>query len=271
MNLKYFNVMKNTEKIYTLPDSPKARVQNILQDTNRTCFVISSLFTKEECEELLSSEIKKSFQNAISNYPTYYRNNERFVMDNEDLANYLFQKVKSYLPGTIETSSDIQAENGVWHLKELNSRLRFCKYSANQYFHRHLDGVHYRSDIVQSKLTFMIYLNSATEFKGGRTLFFKTKETDEIWASYIPQQGDLIVFDHWKTKEHILNFSQTTAILFLVSENDRIIPPYHSRHLHEMYPDASYHIKLSKCSHGDVASHPDYLPALELFFNKGGF
>lgn len=42
----------------------------------------------------------------------------------------------------------------------------------------------------------MIYLNSATEFKGGRTLFFKTKETDEIWASYIPKQGDLIVFDH---------------------------------------------------------------------------
>jgi WD40 repeat protein len=42
----------------------------------------------------------------------------------------------------------------------------------------------------------MIYLNSATEFEGGRTLFFKTKETKEIWASYVPKQGDLIVFDH---------------------------------------------------------------------------
>lgn len=42
----------------------------------------------------------------------------------------------------------------------------------------------------------MIYLNSATEFKGGRTLFFKTKDSSEIWASYIPKQGDLIVFDH---------------------------------------------------------------------------
>ncbi|MDX1960853.1 MAG: 2OG-Fe(II) oxygenase [Leptospiraceae bacterium] len=174
----------------------KNEIQNILPDTDFICFVIPSLFSKTECEQLLNSEIKKSFQKAISNYPTYYRNNDRFVIDNDDLANQLFEKVKPYLPEKIEIKSVIQSENGVWHLKELNNRLRFCKYSANQYFHRHLDGVHYRNDTTQSKLTFMIYLNSATEFKGGRTLFFKTKETNEIWASYIPKQGDLIVFDH---------------------------------------------------------------------------
>jgi WD40 repeat protein len=174
----------------------KIEIQNILPDTNFICFVIPSLFSKTECEQLLNSEIKNSFQKALSNYPTYYRNNDRFVIDNDDLANQLFEKVKPYLPETIEINSTIQAENGVWHLKELNNRLRFCKYSANQYFHRHLDGVHYRNDTTQSKLTFMIYLNSATEFEGGRTLFFKTKETNDIWASYIPKQGDLIVFDH---------------------------------------------------------------------------
>jgi WD40 repeat protein len=174
----------------------KIEIQNILPDTNFTCFVIPSLFSKAECEELLNTDIKNSFQKAISSYPTYYRNNDRFVMDNDVLAKQLFEKVKSYLPETIEINSVIQSENGVWHLKELNNRLRFCKYSANQYFHRHLDGVHYRNDTTQSKLTFMIYLNSATEFEGGRTLFFKTKETNEIWASYIPKQGDLIVFDH---------------------------------------------------------------------------
>jgi WD40 repeat protein len=171
-------------------------IQNILSDSNFTCFVIPSLFTQTECEELLTPDIKNSFQKANSNYPTYYRNNDRFVIDNEVLAEKLFQKVKPYLPTTIKINSSIQAENGTWQLKELNTRLRFCKYAANQYFHRHLDGVHYRSDTVQSKLTFMIYLNSATEFKGGRTLFFKTKETSEIWTAYVPKQGDLIVFDH---------------------------------------------------------------------------
>lgn len=174
----------------------KIEIQNILPDTKLTCFVIPSLFSKIECEQLLNTDIKNSFQKAISNYPTYYRNNDRFVLDDEELANQLFEKVRPYLPETIEVNFAMQAENGIWHLKELNSRIRFCKYSANQYFHRHLDGVHYRNDTTQSKLTFMIYLNSATDFKGGRTLFFKTKETNEIWASYIPKQGDLIIFDH---------------------------------------------------------------------------
>ncbi|MCS3797607.1 2OG-Fe(II) oxygenase [Niastella sp. OAS944] len=171
-------------------------VQHMLPDSSFTCFVIPSLFSPTECTELLNEDIKNSFQKAIANYPTYYRNNDRFVMDNEELSTKLFQKVKPYLPETITTNSAIQAENGTWQLKELNSRLRFCKYAANQYFHRHLDGIHYRSATVQSKLTFMIYLNSATEFKGGRTLFFKTKDTDELWAAYTPVQGDLIVFDH---------------------------------------------------------------------------
>jgi WD40 repeat protein len=171
-------------------------VQHVLPDSTYTCFVIPSLFSQAACKALLNPEIKNSFQKANANYPTYYRNNDRFVIDDEILADELFQKVKPYLPATIEINNAIPAENGIWQLKELNTRLRFCKYSANQYFHRHLDGVHYRSETVQSKLTFMIYLNDATEFKGGRTLFFKTKETSEVWASYIPKQGDLIVFDH---------------------------------------------------------------------------
>lgn len=174
----------------------KIEIQHLLQDTDFTCFVIPSLFTKEDCEQFLNTDIKNSFQKASSNYPTYYRNNDRFVIDDDALAKRLFEKVKRYLPERIEINSPIQSENGIWELQELNSRLRFCKYSANQYFHRHLDGVHYRNDTTQSKLTFMIYLNNATQFEGGRTLFFKTKEAEEIWASYIPKQGDLIVFDH---------------------------------------------------------------------------
>ena len=172
-------------------------VRNILPDTELVCYVVSSLFTNEECEKLLNSEMKRSFEKAISDYPTYYRNNHRLVIDDPKLSLYLFEKVKSYLPSQIEIKSSIESENGVWALSELNSRIRFCKYSANQYFHRHLDGVHYCSEVKQSKLTFMIYLNSANEFEGGRTLFYKTKDATEIWASYVPKQGDLIVFDHY--------------------------------------------------------------------------
>lgn len=213
--------------------APKIEIQNILPDSKLTCFVIPSLFSKFECEQLLNEEIKNSFQKAISNYPTYYRNNDRFVMDSVDLANQLFEKVEPYLPKTIEVNSIIQSENGVWYLKELNSRIRFCKYSANQYFHRHLDGVHYRSNTVQSKLTFMIYLNNATEFEGGKTLFFKTKETEEIWASYIPKQGDLIVFDHnvWHEGEVLTKgqkFVLRSDILYSKKETENKQEPFSS-------------------------------------------
>lgn len=53
----------------------------------------------------------------------------------------------------------------------------------------------------------MVYLNSAqNNFKGGRTLFYKSKIGQEILASYIPRQGDLIIFDHniWHEGELVL-------------------------------------------------------------------
>lgn len=209
----------------------KIPIRNILPDSNYTCFVIPVLLNKDECEQLLSGDIKNSFQKAISNYPTYYRNNDRLVIDDNDLSKLLFEKVKPYLPEVIKTNSNIQAENGTWHLKELNDRLRFCKYSANQYFHRHLDGIHYRSEHIQSKLTFMIYLNGASEFEGGRTLFYKTKESSEVWASYIPQQGDLIVFDHnvWHEGEVLTSgekFVLRSDILYSKEQTPTIQQPF---------------------------------------------
>ncbi|XZF16578.1 2OG-Fe(II) oxygenase [Chitinophagaceae bacterium MMS25-I14] len=169
-------------------------IQHLLPQNEFTCFVIPRLFSADECAFLLTDEIKQSFQQAISNYPVYYRNNDRFVTDDEKLAAWLLEKVRPFLPEEITEQKSGCTE--VWKLENLNPRIRYCRYAAHQYFHRHLDGVHYEAAEVQSKLTFMLYLNDATEFEGGRTLFFRDKDTTEIWAAYTPVQGDLIVFDH---------------------------------------------------------------------------
>lgn len=209
----------------------KSKAQNILPNTDLTCFVVPSLFSKSECKQFLNTKIRNSFQKAITSYPTYYRNNERVVIDDNDLSSYLFKRVTPYLHKTIEVNSNISSENGIWHLKELNNRLRFCKYATNQYFNRHLDGIYYKDHVTQSKLTFMIYLNNATEFKGGRTLFFKTKNTNKIWASYIPKQGDLIVFDHnvWHEGEILTEgekFVLRSDILYSKKEKNKILKPF---------------------------------------------
>lgn len=182
-------------------------VIHLLPDSSQVCFVIPKLFSKQECKALLNPEIKNSFQKANFNYPTYYRNNDRFVVDNNQLANHLFEKVKPFLPQTIRINNINPVESGIWQLYELNNRIRYCRYKQGQYFNRHLDGVHFRSNEIQSKLTFMLYLNGEDEFTGGRTLFYKTKASALVWAEYLPHQGDLIVFDHniWHEGERLFS------------------------------------------------------------------
>ena len=123
----------------------------ILPDSSHICFVIPKLFSEAECNQLLNDTIKKSFQKAISNYPNYYRNNDRLVVDDIKLAEKLCDKVKPYLPTKIIYEGQIETEKGTWFLSELNNRLRYCKYGPNQYFNRHLDGIHYKTECKQSK------------------------------------------------------------------------------------------------------------------------
>ena len=174
----------------------------LLPDSDLLCFVVPGAFSAARCEELLAPAVSTGFGAASTHYPTYYRNNERLVVDDEALAAQLFEAIRPVLPPVLP---DDEPGAASWHLLMLNTRLRFCRYAAGQYFHRHLDGVYHQSATVQSRLTFMIYLNDATEFSGGRTLFYRSKEDEAIWAEYQPVRGDLIVFDHrlWHEGEQL--------------------------------------------------------------------
>ena len=178
------------------------KVIKILSSNKAYCLLVKKAFDSDFCEKLIR-EKKSSFKKAKTHYPTSYRNNERQVLDTENLSIQLFQEIKNYIPDEIEIKGISKQEFGKWKLDSLNSRIRVCRYLPNQYFNKHLDGVHYISEIKQSKLTFMIYLNGCEDFKGGRTLFFNSKEDDTIIGSYHPQQGDLIIFDHnlWHSGE----------------------------------------------------------------------
>ena len=184
-----------------MPTSVLPRVK-LLPDSDLLCFVVPGAFSSDRCAELLARAAGTGFQAASTHYPTFYRNNKRLVVDDEQLAQQLFAAIRPVLPPLLPADEPGAAP---WHLRMLNTRLRFCRYAAGQYFHRHLDGVHHQSATVQSRLTFMIYLNDATGFSGGRTLFYRNKEDKAIWAEYQPARGDLIVFDHriWHEGEQL--------------------------------------------------------------------
>jgi len=177
-------------------------VLHLLPDSALPCFIVPGAFTAADCDELLTPAIKASLHSAATHYPTYYRNNERSIVDSAALAERLLRVIRPVLPPELPADSP---GTGPWRLKALNSRLRFCRYAAGQYFHRHLDGVYHQSATVQSRLTFMVYLNDAAEFGGGRTLFYRSKDDPAVWAEYWPAKGDLIVFDHrlWHEGEEL--------------------------------------------------------------------
>lgn len=179
---------------------------NILPNRKEYCILIKGAFDNDFCDRIIKDK-KGSFKKAKTHYPTSYRNNERQVLNTEELSLQLFQEIKNYIPEEIDIKGISKQEQGKWKLDSLNSRIRVCRYLPNQYFNKHLDGVHFVTRTKQSKLTFMIYLNGCEDFDGGRTLFFNSKADDTIIGSYEPQKGDLIIFDHnlWHSGETVLN------------------------------------------------------------------
>ncbi len=178
------------------------KIIDFLPERKEFCLLIKSAFSDDFCDKIIQ-ERKYLFKKANTHYPTSYRNNERQIVDDEHFSEKLFSTIYNYIPNQIEIEGVSDKEKGCWSLKSLNSRIRICRYLPNQYFNKHLDGVFYKSEIEQSKLTFMIYLNSHDEFDGGKTLFYDSKESERIIASYKPVKGDLIVFDHnlWHSGE----------------------------------------------------------------------
>jgi len=179
---------------------------DLFPNRQEVCLLVKNAFESTFCNQIIE-EHKTKFKAAKTHYPTSYRNNERQIKDSQALAKQLFYKIKKYIPSQIETEGVGKDEKGVWNLLKLNSRLRICRYLSNQYFNKHLDGIHYESEAIQSKLTFMIYLNGSEEFEGGKTLFFNSKEDDTVIQEYQPQQGDLIIFDHnlWHSGDLVMN------------------------------------------------------------------
>lgn len=195
---------KRGSSLFTAGALPMPDRIPLLSDHEGICFVVKQVFSKEFCERTMR-RVKPQFVSADTHYPTTYRNNNRYVSDDALLADWLFETAKEYVPSSIIVDGIASNESGHWRPTGLNSRVRFCEYLPAQAFNKHLDGIHYESKNVQSKLTFIVYLNGSECFGGGRTLFFRSREDPEILQSYKPEQGDLIIFDHniWHSGEEV--------------------------------------------------------------------
>ncbi|WP_394748882.1 2OG-Fe(II) oxygenase [Spongiimicrobium salis] len=145
---------------------------------------IENFLSHTEINTLLQPR-KQQFKKAISHYPDYYRNNDRLVEDDQELANTLFQKVKQHQLPHVEAS-----------FVGLNKRIRFCRYQKNQFFDKHQDGVFHQDDMHRSQFTFLLYLNDNSSFDAGETHFYTTKTSETPVKTIRPKKGKLVIFDH---------------------------------------------------------------------------
>jgi hypothetical protein len=117
--------------------------------------VIDDILTLDECKILIDfinkgKDIKKIDR---GNYGSYFR----LTMDNKQLAEEIFERIKNYLPN-----------DNIY--KCCNSYFRLAKYDIGGEFKVHKDGFNQDNYGNRSHLTLNIFLND--DFEGGETDFF---------------------------------------------------------------------------------------------------
>lgn len=151
---------------------------------------VHNVLTANECKALVELTEKKGYQDAAQ-YCQMYRDrwNDRFMSDDPELASFVWERVKEFIPRTIITGSR------QWEVDELNTRFRFCKYQGGcgHYFGPHTDGMYVLDNDHRSLLTCMLYLNGTDDFDGGLTNFIEYK-TSKLKYSVVPETGLCVIF-----------------------------------------------------------------------------
>jgi hypothetical protein len=104
------------------------------EGSGKLAFILLNVFTPEECQQWIKMTEERGYAPALVNVGprevlmSDFRNNDRCIIDNADMAQILFERIKSYLPK-------------IWKNYEvvgLNERLRFLRYERGQKFEKHM-------------------------------------------------------------------------------------------------------------------------------------
>lgn len=183
-------------EVYWLRDQTILATKLVVQPI----YLFPDALTASEVETLRSAAERRGFQSTGRSYPPGYRDNDRTVIDDGEMAGWLFARLQCHLP------EKLNADGSSWQLRGLNRRIRFCRYRDGQAFAVHRDGAHHAHANERSLLTFMVYLNDADEFSGGKTRFYRERRIDSgEFLQVVPRRGTLVAFDHslWHDGESV--------------------------------------------------------------------
>ncbi|KAG2378234.1 hypothetical protein C9374_008377 [Naegleria lovaniensis] len=185
-------------------------------------WLLDSVFSREECEQLIKESEQMGFVEATFNATMAkdLRNNSRVIVDCKKYSDLLWDRLKHVIP---QHAKDLCAKVVPSQMTQgyeaigFNERIRFYKYSAGQYFVPHTDGCFSRQPYMvtlkdkntqqvenyeckeTSFLTVLLYLNDVQS--GGETNFFKNSNASQITHSVTPKAGQVLIFVHWNCHE----------------------------------------------------------------------
>lgn len=145
-------------------------------------FVISDMWTPEECQQCLREGTEPGFEEAAigrgkhSMKMGHIRNNDRIIWDNPALANTLWEALADLVPQDYFGCQPIG----------LNERFRLYRYTVGQMFDWHADGSYRRPNGEESIYTLLLYLSD--DFEGGETAFRH--------YTFLPKAGSVCLFQH---------------------------------------------------------------------------
>jgi len=163
--------------------------------------LLKHVFTPEECAALIRRSEEHGYLPAKEGDQSG-RSNYRCIIDDQDVAGQLFERVRAWLPPTWvhddPYSASLATRQATDTLLAVNPRLRFQRYDPGQMFARHVDGAFERDDgSARTHVTVQLYLNQG--FAGGATSFLDTKHyqsTAESPLDVVPQTGAVLLFEH---------------------------------------------------------------------------
>eukprot|EP01084_Bolivina_argentea_P103680 185672_1 len=152
--------------------------------------LIRNVLTEQECNDLIKFSEAQGYEEALVNIGygrqqmiPDFRNCKRMMIDNFDMANCLWLRVKQFIPTYFNKSKKIA----------FNERLRFLRYHKGEFFSPHYDGTYIRPNGEYSQITFLLYLNN--NFKGAKTNFLDPMDHDSKHAAKITS-GMVVMFQH---------------------------------------------------------------------------
>jgi predicted 2-oxoglutarate/Fe(II)-dependent dioxygenase YbiX len=172
------------------------------QTGDKFACILKHVFSEQECAELICRSEAQGYIPAKEGDQSG-RSNYRCIIDDEQVAAQLFERIAPWLPKTRvhedPYAASAHAKKVTDTLLGVNPRLRFQRYEPGQEFARHVDGAYEREDgTARTHVTLQLYLNQG--FTGGATSFLDVKhyqkDTAEAPLDVIPEMGMVLLFEH---------------------------------------------------------------------------